>query len=449
MKDVNKFTNWKSVSLYMLTLLVHIFVHNYSWANTSPMAAPEEGPNFTDDFRVILEGHPAITDITQIDGKNLNAAQVSLEPWSDSYWPTYRGLIATRYGDSRMPNTKSWPTHYNFYLSHPSDSYVYSGRVDQLSPAEKYDLLIGDRNWTLTKHMWSKGQRYMNQYGFVPSWTGICHGWAAAAQVGIPNPNSYITVMDVTQTRAIKFNPFDIQALVSYLWSNPMGEDLFTGRRCRNSRPNKKDGRILDGACFDNNPMTWHLGIVNRVGALGKSFVMDSSYGSEVWNYPVDSYKVSYFNPASLEFSAVLEDSVVSLQNFPQDPYRSFRGPQARYIVGVVMDVFYPGAIAPHTGIPSKQLLESERYIYDLELDANLNVVGGEWHSEDHPDFIWLYPETYNPFLSEERSRIDPDPNGPIVTPALAERARAHSNRGRVVAEIVYKILHRSLSNSP
>ncbi len=394
----------------------------------------------------MIEGHPPITNIKALN-QSFNSSQVAIEPWSDSYWPHYRGLIATRFSDPRLPDTKSWPTHHNFYLSHSAESYINSGRVNQLSPAEKYDLLIGDRNWTLTKHMWALGRGYMNQYNFVPTWVGICQGWGAASQIGLPSPEMEITVMDVNQTTSIKFNRFDITALVSYLWAKPQGEDRFTGRRCRN--PNNKDenGRVLDGACFDNNPMTWHLAVVNRVGALKKAFVMDIESQAEVWNYVIDSYNINYFNPASMEFSSVLEDSIISVETFPSDPFKSYRGPETKYIVGVMMDVFYPGAVSPHSGMPSKQLLESKRFVYDLELDSNFEVVGGEWHSEDHSDFIWLYPEVYNPFLFPDQIiQIDPNPEAPPVDQALAEKARASSQRGRVLEEIVYKLLLKSVT---
>jgi hypothetical protein len=32
---------------------------------------------------------------------------------------------------------------------------------------------------------------------------------------------------------------------------------------------------------------------------------------------------------------------------------------------------------------------ESVAYVYDLELDQNEKIIGGEWYSNIHPDFIW------------------------------------------------------------
>lgn len=29
-------------------------------------------------------------------------------------------------------------------------------------------------------------------------------------------------------------------------------------------------------------------------------------------------------------------------------------------------------------------------YLYDLELDDELNIVGGEWYNNAHPDFLWV-----------------------------------------------------------
>src|SRR6185503_367905 len=75
------------------------------------------------------------------------------------------------------------------------------------------------------------------------------------------------------------------------------------------------------------------------------------------------------------------------------DPFQAHRGPKTRYIVGVMMDVFYPIATEPDTQHAASIILyDTETMIYDLELDQNMNVVGGEWHSPEHPDFIWTFP---------------------------------------------------------
>ena len=33
--------------------------------------------------------------------------------------------------------------------------------------------------------------------------------------------------------------------------------------------------------------------------------------------------------------------------------------------------------------------IETVYYYYDLELDKNFQIFGGEWYNRDHPDFLW------------------------------------------------------------
>lgn len=40
-------------------------------------------------------------------------------------------------------------------------------------------------------------------------------------------------------------------------------------------------------------------------------------------------------------------------------------------------------------------------YIYDLELDAKGNIIGGEWYNLYHPDFIWTLQKGREHYLSE------------------------------------------------
>ena len=432
-----------------LSIFLFLIFSSPVFSQINHFAEPEEGVGFTDDFKVLIENKPSITDFfTLSQNSNFNRAFANPAPWTDSYWPNYRGGIATRFVDPGTPKNKIWQTHYNFYLNNPASIYLSSQKVRQLSPAEKYDLLIGDTNWTLTKYVWSIGQGSQTQYGMVPTWTGICHGWAAASQIGIPAPKTGVKMMDVAQTTEIQFYPFDISALVSYLWSKPKAKDLFTGRRCRTSSPERHGSRVTTSSCFDVNPMTWHLAVTNRIGGMQKSLVMDTSQGSEVWNYVVYHYNTLYFNPATSEYSYNIVDSIVKLSNFPHDELKDFRGSRAVYIVGVMMDVFFPGAVSPHIGSMPTQNLERKKFVYDLELDENYQVVGGEWRGESHPDFLWIYPESNNPFLNPNTlAELYTASLDPLITTEVASRARKLSVKGKVLDEVVYKILQKSLGN--
>ena len=39
---------------------------------------------------------------------------------------------------------------------------------------------------------------------------------------------------------------------------------------------------------------------------------------------------------------------------------------------------------------PRQDAIKTVRYIYDLELDAQGNILGGEWYANAHPDFLWV-----------------------------------------------------------
>ncbi len=401
-------------------------------------------PDPEDDFRVIVGQDAYSTSAVAID-RAYKSGQVKLAPWSDSYWPVYKGLIASRYADPTQPNNKVWYNYYSHYLSRPSSTYVTSNQINQLSPSEKYDLLVGDSNWTLTKIMWAKGKASYDKYGVVATWTGICHGWAAASQIGMPTPDNQITVYDVTGRYPITFYKFDIMALVSYYHAKASLEDRFTGRRCRKPNPPRDGDRILDGSCFDTNPMTWHLAVTNRVGRHKKSFVMDTSSNTEVWNYVVDSYETAYYNPITNEKFSNINNAIVPKNAYTFDPYKKYRAENTAYIVGIIMNVYHPAAITPHTGSPAKQLLEQKQFIYELELDSAKNIIGGEWVSKTSPDFIWLLTRNQNPFLNPAYIEYMENLNQPVVDNGLARSAINLSHRGHVNKEIIYRILHKSL----
>src|SRR3954451_13614937 len=96
----------------------------------------------------------------------------------------YTAGMAQRYGDPGFPSSKDWRLNIE-YIQRNSTS------VDRLSPAEKYDLLVGDRNKTLTRFMISEGLPYYQRTGKVETWMGYCHGWAPASFM-MPRPGRAI-----------------------------------------------------------------------------------------------------------------------------------------------------------------------------------------------------------------------------------------------------------------
>jgi hypothetical protein len=205
------------------------------------------------------------------------------------------------------------------------------------------------------------------------------------------------TVKSVTLTAhdgetQITFRPTDIKALASLLWASNTYHSKFVGGRCNDKEPETdENGRIQSQECFDNNPGAWHIAVTNEIGANKNTFVMDATYDYEVWNHPISSYSTSYFNPVTMDFSG-LKESIVAIKDFNNDKFKSYRDERTKYVVGVTMSVRYLVETNPSLATsdePYHDGYHTAYYEYDLELDENYNIIGGEWYSNKHPDFLW------------------------------------------------------------
>jgi hypothetical protein len=356
------------------------------------------------DVENFVNSRDFVHDLAEMDAKNLHTAHLSETPWSSSYWPTARGGIGNRYASGNFYGY-AWKDFYDLVKGPSSLKAIYdSGRsddIDGLSPSEKYDLLIGQlstvrrvyENGFLTPAMWKEGKRFYDSTGDVESWMGICHGWSPASFM-VPRPRKVVATKAADSKTTLRFYPSDLKALTSYLWSLDLVPTHFLGQRCNQKNPDRdpESGRVLDERCFDTNPGIWHLAIVNQIGVAHHSFVMDATYDYEVWNQPVYGYSYNYFNADTGVQEDRIEDAVVKIGDLKNDKFKKFRSPRAVYVVGVVMQVTYVSETRPtHDEIdsPEKDLTTTVSYMYDLELDAAMKIIGGEWYQNAHPDFLW------------------------------------------------------------
>lgn len=322
----------------------------------------------------------------------LHSATLAEQPWSDDYWPVYQGGLARRYTDPHFPRTKDWKANTQYILKNLGATGSDASSLEQLSPAEKYDLLVGDPRWTLSRAMVETGRAEYAANGKVETWAGICHGWAPASFM-VPRPTRSVDVLAADGRTRLHFYPADIKALVSLLWANaPVPTRLVSGR-CEDKKPRlDADGRPVDTACLDTNAGTWHLAVVNQLGHSRRGLVMDRSGAQEVWNQPIFSYSYRLFDPRTGKPVSRFEEALAPVSELPRDPYRKYRSPQAASIAQVEMQVSYVNETTPiarDTDGPEDDSTQRARYTYDLEIDASGNIVGGEWISGEHPDFLW------------------------------------------------------------
>ncbi len=376
----------------------------------------------------LLAGGKKITSLTEITKSGLNKADSKLDVWSGSYWPQYQGSIAVRYLDPMFrPMVEQeykvqWKAHHELREANP----VYScTNTDNLSPAEKYDMLVGDREFTLTKYAWDLGKKNGGEAsGKVPTWRGICDGWSSASQK-MPRPVKDVVIND-PDGKPIRFFPEDIKALGSLLYARAQSAPAFLGKRCR---------MPLGALCGDINPATFHLALINRVGGMGQSFIADIAPGREVWNYPVKGYEAKFYNVftdvESADFTAAME----SFDKKKKFKKRESRHPETAYIVGVKMTVNFADMRLPYT---AEDKVLTQTFTYDLELNARMEIVGGEGVGK-LPDFIWAPLDRTYPLSLAEKNLGAPNESWDI--PNLS---RESAMAGQPLSMIVQRLFEAS-----
>lgn len=417
------------------------------------------GVQYNDRAEDLIDlGSDLVKSLAEMDEKGLNRGELSVRPWSDDYWAIYKGVLAFRYADPNKKDDSDWAINTDYVRDNKSDLLIESGFINLLSPAEKYDLLVGDKNETLTQSMLEEGRSYYENQGEVESWMGICHGWAPAAFM-LDRPTSIVNVVAADGETMIPFYPSDIKALGSLLWAEVRTYTNFSGGRCNAKDPKRDEesGRIIDQDCFDTNPGTWHKSVVNQIGISDRSFVIDATYDYEVWNQPVYAYSYRYFNPQSYDSSYDDYQAVaVAVEDYTKDKFKSFRDSKAKSIVGVEMRLQYIAETHPtHREYDNKNYdyVTSVTYRYDLELNEKGEIIGGEWYSNKHPDFLWVPPQgtralTRLDKLIEEaieggRKDLVWEKDAPV--PAIWQQyIRDYSRQGQPLGLIVEGLIERS-----
>jgi Transglutaminase elicitor len=357
------------------------------FSGRAPIAGNDRPENLVDTLRYVK---PA-----DMDAAGLSQAELAVTPWSDDYWATYLGILGRRYADPNFPASSDWKENFDYVQAHPYQQIAAGGgaaAIDRLSPSEKYDLLVGDPQGTLTAALWDEGRFYYERNDEVESWMGICHGWAPASYM-LPRPSKRVTVTAADGRTQLRFYPSDIKSLASLLWANGGTPTRFIGSRSSDRDPATDEvGRVIASDVFDTNPGTWHVCVVNQIGVAKRSFIIDATYDYEVWNQPVTGYEYSYFNPQTLRPASSLAGATVTRAQFTNDRFKRYRSTNYATVVGVAMQTSYMVETSPShraTDNPSRDAVSSADYEYDLELDAAGRIIGGEWYVNAHPDFLW------------------------------------------------------------
>lgn len=322
------------------------------------------------------------------------------QPWSGTFWPLRAGSTANPYQErfnfklnilaATKKNIKRFSKRMVMLRDKIMEGKLDADTIRDMAPAEKYDLYLSDYDFSFSSAEWQSVSEQFAFVGQISMWEGSCHGWSTAA-INEPRPAHEINVMSLDGKYLIPFYPHDLKALASRLWANSLVQDhtVFEGNRCNNKDPkaDPRTGHITDGTCLGVNPGDFHVSVMEMIGNRKTSFVINRSYNTQIWNQPVAGYEMKYFNPIT-DKTGELAQSVVSSEHYA-DPFKSFRSPLARSIVGVEMKLKYISETTPNhdkTDTVKDDKVKTLKLRYDLELDANNKVVGGEWRNSSDPE---------------------------------------------------------------
>jgi hypothetical protein len=418
----------------------------------SGLQAPE--PEFrafdprNDDAAILAPGQPIERNLERI--AEVGRIMLPEVPWSDRAWEHNRGLLNERYTDPAFSGLPGWPER-RVYLERKSPEVLLdlpSGperdrAIARLSPAEKYDLVMGTLSGGLAEAIRHSLDHDMDAAGRFPGWWGICEGSAAAA-VKVPEPVATVTVRSIPYGVDVPFYAPDIKALVSMLWSsyNAMMQLPEIGQQC--------DG-AGGGSCFNVNPASFHKAIHHFLGRGNGHLITDLDETRAVWNHPLVGYDVRYFRPGrNADRTETGFRAALAPAGGAGDPRRELRAPGTAYVLGVITRIFYGKNLRDHPLEGSvRREVGSQLLRYELELDENLNLLGGEWLSKKRADILWTIPAGKRPESPGDMMLGSMRWDG-LSTPANWQgAARISAARNLPLRKVVEELLRRSVSERP
>lgn len=323
------------------------------------------------------------------------SGEASPIPWPGNYWPTWEDSINDRWNG---PNSQSPAKKYEL-------AFGGSGVEDAVSRHHGIDSLQRAKTCSAQDECKS-GEACAKRNGAtsgrcVPTWFGMCHGWAAAS-VLFPEPKRSVLKNGVT------FEIQDIKALLSLAHHSTASR--FLSLRCN---ADEAEGAITYDeygrpapACRDTNAGTFHLVLTNVVGIHKDSFIEDGTFDDQVWNRPIRGYTIVSQTPVAKEEALRLLDVPVPGGSTPDGgapdagsapaPVYIFNRNAASFLYVKVDVAYVTGASASSNANLASRIddfTQTVGYEYVLELDARGTIIGGEWvgsSKRNHPDFLWL-----------------------------------------------------------
>ncbi|GMF24972.1 unnamed protein product [Phytophthora lilii] len=312
--------------------------------------------------------------------KNLpTVGAITPSPWAGPYWPTYQDSINVVWKQGQPSPAEKYAKAFGKDVATLMNKVSAKNGIDSQSSRRK---CTSQNDCASLTDGSACAIRAGKTSGYcIPTWFGICHAWSPAAILET-EPRCPVTHNGVT------FQPMDLKALVSSVYDGAGVATVFTGARYNGDSDTLDEyGRHSNNAYRDLNPAFFHIAAANMLGKLKRTFVVDVTAGSQVWNQPARGFKVYEQTTMTPKKAA---QTFYGLQTYPWNS-------AAVSIVYVksrltwIFETYTDGGLVSSGQI--NKFTTGNYYYYLLELDAAGKIIGGEWvydSEDDHPDFLWF-----------------------------------------------------------
>ncbi len=328
-------------------------------------------------------------------------------PYSDDYWPTYRGGISYRWYETKQDDVKN----YGYELHTAAEIEKMSlEELKKLSPSEKYDIYTGSYKakknpWALTRSERKRTSILKTVQGNpsydpnfkIQKWMGLCHAWAPSTLMyEVPKA---ITLKGKTGIK-IPFGSSDIKALltlnvhyniVPYLppmVGNACKEDFRKSNRetirmlnpgISNIELEKKVEQLYNEVCGAVDPGAFHIVLANKLSGPNKEgIIIDIDPGEQVWNQPVISFDAQVISSKPLE-SNNAKNKLLGVSK----------------AVVIKNTISYIKELSPRwegsysfNSEGKNRAVKPVELVYELYLDGNNKITGGKWLSKERIDYV-------------------------------------------------------------
>lgn len=283
-------------------------------------------------------------------------------PWGGYYMPLINGGISTRWqiSDDSYPKTTN-------LLTWERIKSMSIDEISKLSPSEKMDIYMGNKDFSITKNELTRRGPERNN---VQGWEGFCNGIRLAG-ASFPEPKKDILVKSKSGDEIfVKFLPADLKALggaVYYYneWYAALGEN-------NKRKPNAGNFDVMLRLALGNQK---------------RSFFLDVELGEPKFNETVVGYKreiVRESPAASQELTSLGIKKVVDVRT-------------TLYLLGEIGFRQANSMTVPL--IENRELINSWVTNYKLYINENNEIIDGKWERFDaqpnysfleYPDYVWF-----------------------------------------------------------